>query len=566
MGKKFKGGLQVIKVRLNGFIRLASAGLLAVTMVAGCTGSNNKPPAPTASTASEAATTAPGTTAPAAQTEAPKAEVTKLSVEVFDRANQNGTNPTDNYWTDWIKKEALEKLNLDVSFVSVPRTEELPQLNVLMAGGTPPDIVFTYTQSVPYNYYKQGGLADLTDLIDQYGSTIKSYLGDEVLATGQFDGRQYMVPAKRISRAMQNTFMRKDWLDALGLPIPQNMDDLYEAMKAFKEKNPGNVDNVIPYSVHRTGFVGSVQQIIEAFIDPNAMSDKDRFVLAVEQDNNALGLLYPGFKEGIRYFNRMYNDGLLDPEFVLIAQYQDVETKIMRGDVGCWGSNYEEPIRTSPGVYNQLKEEVPDAEIITLDCFVNPDTGNKVRQMYRANGIYNFVPASSKNIEGAVKYLNWLCQDDVHTYLVIGEEGINHNKDAEGIPVMINLQNDPRMMNSPNNLDYALVLNGVDLGNHEKNLKAISKSYEEQYVDWFMDAYRIATVNAVVYNPLLVPMEAEAQYIPSLNDKRHEILAAAITAKVADFDSVYDAGIQEWLSIGGQACVDEREAYWNSTH
>ena len=174
------------------------------------------------------------------------------------------------------------------------------------------------------------------------------------------------------------------------------------------------------------------------------------------------------------------------------------------------------------------------------------------------------MPASSENVEGAVKYIDFLCQDDIRTFITIGEEGVNHNKDENGIPVMINLKNDPRMMNSPNNLDYAMVVNGVDLGDPAKNVLVLSKSYEAGYEDLFVQAYNISTKDAVVFNELIVPFDSAAQFSTTLVDKRREILANAITTSEADFDSVYDAGLAEWMSMGGQQCLDERQAYWDA--
>lgn len=487
---------------------------------------------------------------------------TKLRVEIFDRATQGGSDPTNNYWTDWIKEKMLDLHNIEVTFESVPRSEEIPQLNVLMAGNDAPDIVFTYTLSVVYNYYKQGGVADLTDLIEQYGPTIKSYLGDEVLQYGQFDGRQYIIPAKRISRAMYTTYMRKDWLDKLNLPIPTNQDEFYNALMAFKEQNPGNMEQVIPYGA-ASDVPWHFGPIVDSFIDLENMTEEQLFVLGVDASSSATDLLYPGFKEGIRYLNRMYNDGLIDSQFPLYKDFAPTDDLISRGSVGAFTANYDWPIRTTPGDYNNLKANVPGAELVPVDCFPNAQ-GKNVKQLYLPTGIYNFVPASSKNAEGAVKYLDFLCQEEVRTYLTTGEEGVNHEKDENGIPVMINLQNDPRMMNSPNNLDYAVVVNGVDLGDPTKNVLVLSKSYEAGYEDTFVKAYDIAMKDAIVFNNKVIPFESEAQFSTTLGDKRREILANAITASVDNFDKVYDAGIQEWLSMGGQQCVDERQAYWDS--
>jgi|LSQX01.1.fsa_nt_gb putative aldouronate transport system substrate-binding protein len=500
------------------------------------------------------------TTAPSTGTSG-SAAPSKLRVEIFDRATQGGSDPTNNYWTDWIKEKMLAKHNIEVSFESVPRSEEIAQLNVLMAGNDAPDIVFTYTLSVVYNYFKQGGIADLTDLVDQYGPTIKSYLGEDVLSYGRFEGRQYIIPAKRISRAMYTTYMRKDWLDKLNLPVPTNHDEFFNALVAFKEQNPGNVEQVVPYG-SASDVPWHFGTIVDSFIDLANMTDEQKFVLGVDASSSASTMLYPGFKEGIRYLNKMYNAGLIDTQFPLYKDFAPVDDLISRGAVGAFTANYDWPIRTTPGDYNNLKANVPGAELIPVDCFPNSE-GKNFKQLYLPTGIYNFVPASSKNVEGAVKYFDFLCEEEVRTYLTTGEEGVNHTKDENGIPVMINLMNDPRMMNSPNNLDYAVVVNGVDLGDPSKNVLVLSKSYEAGYEDIFVKAYDIAMKDAFVINNKIIPFESEAQYTTTLNDKRKEILANAITASEADFDKVYDAGIQEWLNMGGQQCVDERQAYWD---
>ena len=539
-------------------LSLAVALTLVLGLFAGC--GQSTPPAESSAPA-VASSAAPSSEA-ASETPA-AAEPGELRVEIFDRATQGGSDPTDNYWTDFIKEKMLEQHNVTVTFESVPRSEEVNQLNVLMASGNAPDIVFTYTQSVAYNYYKQGGLADLTDLVAQYGPNIQRYLGDEVLSYGQFDGRQFMIPAKRISRAMYTTYMRKDWLDALNLPVPTNRDEFYNALAAFKDKNPGNVEQVIPYGA-ASDVPWHVGTIVDSFIDPN-MTDEQRFVLGVDASSSATDLLYPGFKEGIAYLNKMYNAGLIDSQFPLYKDYAPTDDLISRGVVGAFTANYDWPMRTTPGIYNNLKQNVPTAELVPVDCFPNAD-GKNFKQLYLPTGIYNFVPASSENVTSAVKYIDFLCQDDIRTFITIGEEGVHHNKDENGIPVMLNLKNDPKMMNSPNNLDYAMIVNGVDLGDPAKNVMVLSKSYEAGYEDLFVQAYNIAMKDAEVFNSLIIPFESAAQFSTTLNDKRKEILANAITTSEANFDAVYDAGLAEWMSMGGQQCVDERQAYWDANY
>jgi putative aldouronate transport system substrate-binding protein len=49
-----------------------------------------------------------------------------------------------------------------------------------------------------------------------------------------------------------------------------------------------------------------------------------------------------------------------------------------------------------------------------------------------------------------------------------------------------------------------------------------------------------------------------------LNDKADALIAQAITARPADFDRVWDAGLADWMASGGQAVMDERAVIANT--
>ena len=58
---------------------------------------------------------------------------------------------------------------------------------------------------------------------------------------------------------------------------------------------------------------------------------------------------------------------------------------------------------------------------------------------------------------------------------------------------------------------------------------------------------------------------SEAEVGDSLSAKRDQIYDKAVTASEADFDSVWDEGIADYLSAGGQAIIDERTEKWEAT-
>ena len=90
------------------------------------------------------------------------AETRKITVEVYDRGNDGGSDPTNNKYTEYIKKGMLEKHNVEVEFVAVPRWTEVEQLNNLLAAGDAPDICVTYDYATIQTYANMGGVLNLS--------------------------------------------------------------------------------------------------------------------------------------------------------------------------------------------------------------------------------------------------------------------------------------------------------------------------------------------------------------------------------------------------------------------
>ena len=84
------------------------------------------------------------------------AETRHITVEVYDRGNDGGSDPTNNMYTEYIKKGMLEDHNVEVEFVKVPRWTEVDEINNLLAAGTAPDICVTYSYPTIQTYADMG--------------------------------------------------------------------------------------------------------------------------------------------------------------------------------------------------------------------------------------------------------------------------------------------------------------------------------------------------------------------------------------------------------------------------
>lgn len=497
---------------------------LATSVLAGC-GSDNAKDSQSTSTGAAAPSGAPVT----------------LTVELFDRGIQGQPDLNNNTWTRYINDNFGKQNNAVVKFVPVPRSQEIDKLNVLMASGEAPDISFTYDGATVSRYAKINGILPLDDVLAKHGKELTNYLGKTVLTYGQYNGKQMAIPAKRTSLAWGGTFIRKDWLDKLGMPIPTTRDELYNTLVAFRDKNPGGVNGVIPWGLAATGMNYGFGNLSESFWGKQS---EEEFVTMP-------GWLRPGNKDALKFLNKLYNEKLISPDFALDKTAKQADADVTNGKVGFFSANWDYPLRQN--ISEPLKANAPEANFVPIDTFKNYE-GKYKKIAYNENGVNVFIPKSSKNAELAIKYLNWMSDPKNIFFLQYGKEGVNH-KMVNGIPQVITQTGD-NMQTSYLNLDYTLVVNGVELGDQEKNIKALAAS-APGYEAVAEQSYKINTTDTYTGFYYETPNESNIKFGKTLGDMNKQMTDKLIVCKPAEFDALYDKLVAEYMAAGGQAVMDE---------
>lgn len=485
----------------------------------------------------------------------------KLSVELFDR-DITGLKMDSGYQAKYVKAAMKEKYGIDVSFVIVPRWSDVEKLNVMMAANDAPDLCLLYDEPTIANYIKSGGLTDLGPALEKFGSNVKKYLGEEVLQYGRWNGVQYSVPGKRPLTPTYSGFIRKDWLDKLGLDIPETKEEFYLALKAFKEKNPGNVGNVIPFglNIDENNIDWTCHTLVWSFVEE---MPEEEFASKFNQGRWVM----PGYKEGIRFLNKLYNEGLLYQDFFLDGSGNQLVKEVIQGNVGTLIHNFDMPYRQSPGWVAEMVQNVPTAELVPMDPFENY-AGKHVKMKYPPAGINIMVPIFNKDkAENVIKYLDWMASDpSIVKLLQNGELGKHYNAETpEGIP-MDKIPND----DLPNELkfhwhDFSIITTGAfEYGNQDINIKAQAMSYPG-FENYIVEAMKIAFTDSFLAPRFDTVIETEAKYTPNLNAKGAEIFVKSITAAPDSFDKIYDTLVQEYLDMGGQAVIDEKLAAFRAS-
>ena len=489
-----------------------------------------------------------------------------ITVEIFDRGSDGGRSLAhDNAWTDWIKEKVKKDLDIDVTFVPVGRWSETVDIVNLLASGDAPDLCYTYNTGMINNFRDQGGILNLAPYIDSHLPDMKKLLGADPAMQADLiyrdsdpaTGAVYSIPSYVVRLAQRNTFIRKDWLDKLGLPLPRTTQEFHDALAAFRDRDPGNLGrNLIPYGQDSDARWG-LANLIYSYFNLNA-SDRDRWITGFSDRPITL----PGYKEGVRVANQWYNEGLIYRDFPLVTVADNYHNLLKTGYIGAFSGNWDLPWRTDYKINEELAINVPGAEFVPVDPFQSSD-GVTWKSISDKPGLRIFVPSSSKNPEAALRYLNWLCKFENFNYLQIGIEGVNHEM-VNGVPrILTTPAGHPWFQNSQYNIDMTIPMNGIELLDADKNARVTALGYGDTPAEKIVNAFNLATVNGRVWVPVYQAVTTkDGLYSQTLVDKADAMLSQSIIARPQDFDRVWDDAMRDYLSSGAQEVMDERASLW----
>lgn len=492
------------------------------------------------------------------------AQTETLRVMVYDRENMPEEYGTceDNAWVRYIQGRVLRELDINLQFVSVKRVDDVAQINLLAGQNEPPDIMFTYDYDFWLTLCRNGLVTDITEEMEADGQYLKQSHAS-VLPYGEIDGRQYAIPCLRSTTDVTSAFIRKDWLDRLGIDLPKSdqgnyaltTGQLLEILRAFQQADFAGRGTDAPAFLSYGTTYWPMLLLIEAFYEQDSISDEDLASLPF--------FLYDGAKEGYRYLNTLYNSGLLNSDFAMIGENDKSQygQAIIDGDVGFWCNDSWYGFNSVNGALAKLYGADPSAEVVAVDILA-PDGRPAYKYTYPTYGMMVFVSSRSAHTNAAVRYLNWLAQPDNDFVLRYGFE--NEHYTLEGnMPVAVSSQSQqPRISVS----DLTLMYNGYAYApDNDIDARLSLGLYMEQLRSLRRDAWRVAMTNTFSLPTLTSYIPASLETVNILAAKEKELRIRTIMCASESFDEEWDRCVAAYLSAGGSRAIEaKRSAYRES--
>ena len=476
----------------------------------------------------------------------------------------------DNVYTRYLR-ECLNIQNKDV--FEAMEDQYTANVDMAIASGELPDVMVIEDRETLIRLAEEGMIADLSEALENCASDgIKAmYDSYEVSAldSAMIDGRLMALPEPSFGDGPNLLWLRRDWMDKLGLEAPDTMGEAVEIIRAFVEQDPGNngEGNTIGLVCHSdlTGETGYRYefQLNTIFASYNAFPKQ----WIDDGSGNAIyGSVQPEMKGALEQLSKMYNEGLIDKQFVTRTG-DDRKGLLNSGKSGAFFGNWWGAWEVADSMtLNKEARWEPYICPVGADGKVTMFTGNP-------NSGYAVVRKGFEHPELIVKLANM--QFDYSRYEEKDDEAYKELADyselnAGGTILDINIDYYDAFPRSSKKVVDALEsgdtspLNRHDMGtyvNSKKYLDSLANGEESTSAGW-------ASYNSMAAASLVA--ETEVNKVtpvffgstksmplkwPTLDKMEQEMLLKIITGeKPVDY---FDEFVTEWNKTGGEQITEE---------
>jgi len=313
-----------------------------------------------------------------------------------------------------------DHLNIRLVIEAPPLASYGDRVKMLMATGDMPDLVHFGADVDAKMWAEEGLLLELTGLIDQYPNMSVNHTMEQRGDCDFFgDGRIWGLPRAN-SYDKWGFLINKAWLDKVGKEIPTTIEEFVDVCRAFTFDDPdGNgVDDTYGVSFGISGDL-SPWHLENDFVSM-AYSISGWHHGMPDADGSAkLRALKAGYGDYMQLLRLLYEEGLLDPEFII--QGSNGEEKFFQGRTGMYGT-------PGKGFTNKLEKYGvnPDDYVFCAPLVLNEGDTPRYAVPPSAWMAY-YVNAKSENIDAVLRLLDWADSEEGFTIMQMGFQGDHYN-------------------------------------------------------------------------------------------------------------------------------------------
>lgn len=287
-----------------------------------------------------------------------------------------------------IFKRLQEKTNVEIDWTAIQADQWSDKISLEMANTkNMTDFIFSagFSDNDLLKYAKQGVIIPLEEYIDAYMPNLQAvfekYPEYRTMCTDT-DGHIWALPwieqlgnEKTAIQTIGNmSFINKKWLDFLNLEVPTTVDEFEQVLIAFRDHASeiqaefGIDGSIIPMSCIVNDGDQDPSLIINGFGEGYGDADKTRHIAVTNDKEVICSATQDGYKEGIEWLHKLYEEGLIDTE----SFTQEWSTYVAKGKSGRYGVCFSWDVAN----IDNLEDWVPLSALTADTRNITPQNGS----------------------------------------------------------------------------------------------------------------------------------------------------------------------------------------------
>lgn len=271
-----------------------------------------------------------------------------------------GDTYEDNVYTRYLR-ECLNIQNEDVFEENAD--QYTTNVEMAIAARQLPDVMVVEDKKTLQRLVEKDLIADLTEAYENCTSegirAMYDSYDNSALDAAMIDGRLMALPEPNFVDGPNFLWLRRDWMDKLGLEPPETVEDAERIVRAFLKEDPGEngEGNTVGLVCH-SDLTGENGYNYEFQLDP-IFSFYDAYPkqwVLDDEKNVVYGSVQPQAKEALAHIRQLYQEGILDRNFMLRSM-SNIAELVIEGKCGSFFGPWWAP--NNPLM--DAKEENPEA-------------------------------------------------------------------------------------------------------------------------------------------------------------------------------------------------------------
>lgn len=465
-----------------------------------------------------------------------------------------------NFMEDLNENATIQKIeeltNIHFDYTNTPNDAAETNFQLMIVGGDYTDII----ESGDIRYADGADAAveadvflDLTDLLKEYAPNYLAVVdhyglqrdcttdeGKYVAIYGLYDD---------YSPQTYGPFIRSDYLEQVGMDIPETYDDYEAVLTAFKNElglsEPLSLGGAgVPngnYLVAGFGICGYAQ-LVPKVIAPYMQID----------DKVVYGAYTQEFKEYLTMMHDWYEKGLISSNFMSNHPLFYNSDGVVAGDIGVFYTNMDDAQSLVASNDNIRVSAIPDPVKNAGDKL--HVGGSKVQGKFSDGGFVVTTAATDEEVELYLGEINYLFSEEGSLLADYGVEGLTYELDENGDPWPTDL-----ILNNPDGLNEqqakAYYIAGVGLTSAVKEYQKVA--YDEGVVKGFTSWTE--NLDYAYYLPETLAVSSEDAYEYNSMYTDISTYVSEMTLKFITGDESldeYDAYINQLTTMGIEDCIE----------